>query len=89
MITSIDITTVFDTINRATLIEIQESFLLEYEIYIIRILLSNTTLDVMSSSKISNPFYTNVGFPQGEGLRGCLFTMYLEKAQRTLHDQVD
>ena len=48
MITSIDITTVFDTINRTTLIEIQESFLLEYEIHIIRILLSNTTLDVMS-----------------------------------------
>ena len=55
MVTSIDITTVFDTINRTTLIEIQESFLLEYETHIIRILLSNTTLDFMSSSKISNP----------------------------------
>ena len=79
----------FDTINRTKLIEILESFLREDEIRIIRILLSNTTLHIKSSSNISNPFDTNLGSPQGNGLTGCLFIIYFEKALRTLRDQVD
>ena len=46
MITGIDMTSVFYTIKRTNLIEILESFLREDEIRIIRILLSNTTLDI-------------------------------------------
>ena len=56
-------TLAFDTIKRTKLIEILESFLREDEIRIIRILLSNTTLDIKSSSNISNPFDENVGSP--------------------------
>ena len=74
----------FDTIKRTKLIEILESFLREGEIRIIRILLSNTTLNIKSSSNISNLFYTNIGSPDGDGLSGCLFIIYLEKALRTL-----
>ena len=51
---------------------------------IIRILLSNITLDIKSSSNISNPFEANVGSPLGDGVSGCIFVIYLEKALRTL-----
>ena len=84
MITGTDMTLAFDTIKRIKLIEILESFLREDEISIIRIHLSNTTLDIKSSSNISNLFDTNVGSTQGDGLSGCLFIIYLEKAVRTL-----
>ena len=43
-----------------------------------------TTLDIKSSSNISNPFDKNIVSPQGDGLRGYLFIIYLEKALRTL-----
>ena len=53
---------------------------------IIRILFSNTTLDIKSSSNISNSFDANAGSPQGDDLSGRFFIIYLEKA---LCDQVD
>ena len=74
---------------RTKLTEILESFLREDEIRIIRILLSNTTLDIISSSYISNPINANIGSPQGDGLSGCLFIINLEKSLRALHDQVN
>ena len=89
MIAGIDMTSVFDTIKRMKLIETLESFLREDELRIIRILLSNTTLDIKSSSKISNPFHTNIGSLQGDGLSGCIVIIYPEKALRTLRDRVD
>ena len=89
VITGIDITSAFDIIERTSLIEILQSFLREDEIRIIRIILSNTTLDIKLSSNISNPLDTNVGSPQRDGLTGCLFIIYLEKALRTLRDRVD
>ena len=84
MIAAIDVTSVCDTIKRTKLIEIPEWFLRADEIYIIRIPLTNTTLDIKSSSNISNPFDKNIVSPQGDGLRGYLFITYLEKALRTL-----
>ena len=72
-------TSPFETIKRTKLIEKLESFLREDEIRIIKILLSNITLDIKSSSNISNPFNTNIGSPQGDGLSGCLLIIYLEK----------
>ena len=71
---------------RTKLTEILESFLREDEILIIRILLSNTTLDIISSSNIRNPINTNIGSPHRDGLSGCLFIIYFEKA---LRDRVD
>ena len=78
-------TSAFDTFKRAKLTEILESFLREDEIHLIRIFLSNTTLDIKSSSIVSNPFETNIGSPQSDGLRGCLFLIYLKKAQGNNH----
>ena len=64
MITGIDVTSSFDTIKRTKLTEILELLLREHEIRIIRILLSNTRLDIRSTSKISSPFDTTIGSPQ-------------------------
>ena len=47
------------------------------------------TLDINSSSNISNPFDTNVVSPQEDGLSGFLFIIYLEKALRFLRDRAD
>ena len=47
------------------------------------------TLDINSSSNISNPFDTNVVSPQEDGLNGFLFIIYLEKALRFLRDRAD
>ena len=86
MLTGIDMILPFDTTERTKLIEIVESFLREDEMRIIRILFSNTTLDIKSSSNISNSFDANAASPQGDDLSGRFFIIYLEKA---LCDQVD
>ena len=82
-------TSAFHTIKRTKLIEILESFLRHDEIRIIRMLLSNTTLDIKSSSNISNIFDANISSPEDDGLTGCFFIIYFEKALHTLHDRVD
>ena len=89
LITGIDMNSDFDTLKRRNLIEILELFPREDKIRIIRMLLSNTTLDIKSSSNISNPFDTNLVSLQGDGLSGFLFIIYLGKALRTLLDQED
>ena len=86
MVTGIEMILPFDTTERTKLIEIVESFLREDEMRIIRILFSNTTLDIKSSSNISNSFDANAGSPQGDDLSGRFSIIYLEKA---LCDQVD
>ena len=89
MASGIDMTSAFDTIQRTTMIEILESFLDEDEVRIIRVLLSNTVLEIKTHDVPSDPFTTNIGSPQGDGLSGCLFTIYLEKALRTLRSKLD
>ena len=44
--------------------------------------------DTKSSSNIGNIF-DDIGSPQGDGLSGCLFITYLEKALHTLREQVN
>ena len=59
LITGIDMTSAFDTIRRTTMIEILESFLDEDEVRIIRVLLSNTVLEIKTHDVPSDPFTTN------------------------------
>ena len=75
MIIGIDMTSAFDTIERINLIEVLELFQQKDEI---KILLSNTSLDIKTSSDISNPFNTNIGSPEGDDLSGCSYIIYLE-----------
>lgn len=89
MNTGIDMRSVFVTIKKIKFIEILESFLRQYKICIIRIVLSNTTLAIKSCSNISSTFDTNIGSAQGDDLSKCLFIIYFEKALLTLHYRVD
>ena len=82
-------TEAFGTIKRTKLMEILESFLGQDEVHFIRILFSNTILNIKSSSNCNNIFHTNIDCWQGDSLRVCLFIIYLEKDLRTFCDGVD
>ena len=83
-------TAAFDTIKRSKLIAILETIVDEDELRI-RVLLSNTTLEIKVNSDeiISVPFNTNVGSPQGDGLSGKLFTIYFEASLRKLREEME
>ena len=70
----------FDTIYKDQLINIAEEILDEDEVRIIRVLLSDTTLEVKINKAESSPFTSNIGSPQGDSISGPLFTLYLNKA---------
>ena len=70
-ITGIDMSSAFDTIKRKELLEILETFLDDDETRIIRYLLSDTSIEIKTNSNVTvEPFNTNVGSPQGDGLSG-------------------
>ena len=71
-ITGIDISPAFDTIHRHKLLEELEKFLEEDEIRMIRLLISNTTITVRTNEVMSEPFTSNLGSPQGDGLNGTV-----------------
>jgi hypothetical protein len=51
---------------------------------IIKMLLSNTTLEPRVDGVMGEKFSTTIGTPQGDGLSPILFTIYLEAAMREL-----
>ena len=83
-VTGIDMTSAFDTIRRSKLIEILTTFLEEDDIRMIRILLSNTTLELKMKNTITKSFRSNIGSPQGDGLSGLLFNVYFEYSLRKI-----
>ena len=87
-ITGIDMSSAFDTIKRDNLIEIISTFLDEDEIRMIRFLLTNTTLEIKMNNIETQPFESNIGSPQGDGLSGTLFNIYFEHALRKLRSQL-
>ncbi|GFR91197.1 very-long-chain enoyl-CoA reductase [Elysia marginata] len=68
----------FYTINRKELLTILKE-IVENELRIIQLLLSETTLDGCRPTQ-ETPFTTNMGTPQGDSLSPVLFTIYLENA---------
>ena len=52
----------FDTIKRTQMLTILESFLERDEVRMIRVLLSNTVLQIKTSGVTSVPFETNIGY---------------------------
>ena len=72
----------FDTIKRSTLLEILHKFLNEDEMRMIRILLSNTTLELKMKDTETEMFKSNIGSPQGDGLSGLSFDVYFENSLR-------
>ena len=51
---------------------------------LVRVLLANTSLQVTFNGIMTEPFQSNIGSPQGDGLSPLLFAIYLEAAIREL-----
>ena len=50
-------------------------------------LLTNTTLSLKTGKLTGEPFRTNIGIPQGDGLSPKLFTFYLDQALRRIDNR--
>ena len=87
-ITGIDMSSAFDTIHRHKLLEELEKFL-EGEIRMIRLLINNTTITVRTNEVMSEPFTSNLGSPQGDGLSGTLFNITFESALRKIRSKIN
>ena len=71
----------FDTIDRATLLNILETIIEQDELRLVRFLLSNTCLNIrIGGTKKEKKFTSNIGTPQGDSLSPILFVVYLENA---------
>ena len=81
-VTGIDMSSAFDTIKRSNLLEILHKFLNEDEMRMIRILLSNTTLELKMKDTETKMFKSNIGSSKGDGLSGLLFDVYFENSLR-------
>ena len=79
-VTGIDMSSAFDTIHRYKVLEIAEKILDEDGLRILRILLSNTSIEIKVKGAKTKPIETNIGGPQGDSYSGPLFTMYFENA---------
>ena len=80
--TRIDVPNVLDTIKTESLLQVLVSYLEEDELRMIRILLSNTTLELKMKDKETNSFESKIESPRGYGLSGLLFDAYLEYSLR-------
>ena len=75
-ITGIDMSAVFDTIDRDILLQIVRNVVEEDELRLIQFLLSNTHINTrINNADINAPFTSNVCAPQGDGLSPMLFTI--------------
>ena len=77
------------TINRNKLMEIAERILDEDGQRMLRILLSDTTVEVRIKGAETTPFPTNVGSPQGDSYSGPQFTVYFEEALKEVRTEVE
>ena len=88
-ITGLDMTSAFGNIRRDDLINILETIIGEDEVRFARLLLSNTTLDVKMNGVKTENFQSNIGSPQGDGISGILFNIYLEDTLRRTRKEID
>ena len=79
----------FDTIQRDKIMEIANEIFNEDEVRILRILLSETTLEIKIKGAQTTPFKSNIGSPQGDALSGCLFTIYFEASLRKFREKIE
>ena len=84
----IDMSKAFDTVIRPKLIDILDARGVEPgDIGIIKLLLTNTSLQVKCGKTVGEKFATNIGVPQGDGLSPKLFTLYLDVALREIEER--
>lgn len=75
-ITGIDMSSAFDTILRKDLLNELEKILDEDEMRMCYILLSDTSI-IVKDNLMSDPIKTNIGSPQGDGISGIFFNIYI------------
>ena len=66
----------FDTIKRETLFNDLQKYLNYDELQIVRVLLDNVKYSVKLENEIGEPFTTNIGSPQGDGI-SALFSSFI------------
>ena len=76
----------FDSVKRTILLDDLKQIVEADELYVLKILIEDVTLQVRNSNKLGNKFETNIGIPQGDCLSPILFTFYLANS---LKDQQD
>ena len=84
MVTSLDMSLVFDTISRSQLINICETFLEQDDVTLIKYLLTNTKMIIKINNRFGNCFSTSIGLPQGDSLSPILFSIYFREALKNL-----
>ena len=89
MITGLDMSSAFDTIDRAELMNILESILDDDELRMCRILLSKTTMTLRFGTECCETFKTNKGSPQGDAISGVFFNVAFEHALRDLRTEMN
>ena len=87
-VTGIDMSSAFDTINRRKLMGIAERILDEDSQRMLRVLLSETTVEIKIKGAETSSFVSNIGSPQGDSYSGPQFTVYFEEALRDVRREV-
>ena len=59
------------------------------ELQMVKFLLKDTKLQIKMSGIEPTTLNTNIGSPQGDGLSGVLFNIYLENSLRKLREELD
>ena len=86
-VTGIDMSSAFDTIYRDNLVTIAERILDEDGVRLLRILLSDTTIEVRIKGAETSPFKSNIGVPQGDSYSGPQFTTYFEDSLKEVRNK--
>ena len=89
LVTGIDLSSAFDTIDRNKLIDILKDIVDEDELAMIKYLLKNTSLMINMKGVKATIFDTNIGSPQGDGISGVLFIVYFEHTLRKLRKSLN
>ena len=87
-VTGIDMSSAFDTIHRDELLNIAEKILDEDGARILRILLSNTSIEIRVKGAKTKPVKTNIGGPQGDSYSGPQFTTYFENTLKEVRTEL-
>ena len=74
-VTSLDMSTAFDTISRSQLINSCETFLEQDDVTLIKYLLTNTKMIIKINNRFGNCYSTSIGSPQGDSLSPILFSI--------------
>ena len=78
----------FDVIWKDKLIEIIEEFLEENEMKILRVLLSDTNLEIKIQGADTKSLKSNIGSPQGDAVSGPFFTICFENYLKKFREEV-